>query len=462
MSEKKYFGTDGIRGRAGGQLITPEFVLKLGWSLGKTLQETAIEKPKVLIGKDTRVSGYLFESALEAGLAAAGVDIHLMGPMPTPGVAYLTRTFRAQAGIVISASHNPYYDNGIKFFSADGFKLPDEMEHKIEHYLEQPLVMAESDQLGKAKRIDDAQGRYIEYCKSTIPPSYSFNNLKVVLDCANGATYAVAPHVFEELGMDVTVIHNHPDGFNINESCGSTKPESLIEKVKEEKADLGIAFDGDGDRVIMVDNKGRIVDGDELIYIIAHDRKLRDKLKGGVVGTVMTNYGLERAFSEEGIPFQRTQVGDRYVIESLREANWELGGEGSGHIICLNKTTTGDGIIAALQVLAAMHNQRSDLATLKDKLRLMPQVRINVPVEDAAAKIVKASTVSSAIETANKNLSGKGRVLVRPSGTEPLVRVMVEGDEEGVLQQNAEYLADVIRVAASEMDAAIQVSQAKS
>ena len=442
---RKYFGTDGIRGRVGGDLITPEFILKLGWSLGKTLRQSYADKPKVLIGKDTRVSGYLFESALEAGLAAAGVDIRLMGPMPTPGVAYLTRTFRAQAGVVISASHNPYFDNGIKFFSANGFKLPDEIELNIEKHIDSQLEMIASDQLGKAKRIDDAQGRYIEYCKSTINPKHRFNRVKVVLDCANGATYAVAPHVFNELGLEVIVIGNQPDGFNINQACGSTKPEALIERVKAEQADLGIAFDGDGDRVAMVDNKGRVLDGDELIYIIAQDRWARAKWQGGVVGTAMSNYGLEKALGELDIPFERTQVGDRHVIEALRQRDWQLGGESSGHIICLSKTTTGDGIIAALQVLAAMQQQNTDLATLKDKLVLMPQVKINVPVVDSAVNIVKAERVTRAIVEANNQLSGKGRVLVRPSGTEPLVRVMVEGEEESLLAENAERLVEAVK-----------------
>ena len=451
-NERKYFGTDGIRGRVGGDKITPEFVLKLGWSLGKTLRKIYNDKPKVLIGKDTRVSGYLFESALEAGLAASCVDIHLMGPMPTPGVAYLTRTFRGQAGIVISASHNLYYDNGIKFFSADGFKLPDATEIEIESNIESPLTVIASDELGKAKRIDDAQARYIEYCKSTIDSRFHFNNTKVVLDCANGATYAVAPHVFSELGFDVVCIGNNPDGFNINAECGSTKPAALIEKVKEESADLGIAFDGDGDRVVMVDAQGRVLDGDELIHIIVKDRLARGDWQGGVVGTVMSNFGLERSLNELKVPFMRTQVGDRYVIESLREHGWDLGGESSGHIICLNKTTTGDGIIAALQVLAAMHYQNADLATLKDQLLLMPQVKVNVPVDTAASLVVKASSVTKAVDDANHKLKGKGRVLVRPSGTEPLVRVMVEGEEEAALKENADILVSAVKSAASELE----------
>lgn len=443
MSQKKFFGTDGIRGKVGGDVINPEFILKLGWSLGRVLANGA--KQKVLIGKDTRISGYLLESALEAGLSSAGVDIHLMGPMPTPGVAYLTRTFRAQAGIVISASHNPFDDNGIKFFSADGFKLPDETELAIEAYMDKPLQMVPSSQLGKAKRIDDAQGRYIEYCKSTIGPQHRFTGLKIVVDCANGATYGVAPHVFTELGAEVVVIENRPDGFNINRGCGSTEPERLTSAVKEHGADLGVAFDGDGDRVIMVDDTGQLLDGDELIFIIANDRMKRSEWQGGIVGTVMSNFGLERALTTMKIPFERTQVGDRYVIEGLRQRSWELGGESSGHIICLNKTTTGDGIISALQILAAMDNQSESLSMLKKRLELMPQVRINVPVLRQAAEVAASAIVCEAITQANEALRGRGRVLVRPSGTEPLVRVMVEGEDEAELNAQAEVLAEAVR-----------------
>jgi phosphoglucosamine mutase len=444
MKKKKYFGTDGIRGSVGGEVITPEFILKLGASLGHVLREKmGVTRPKVLIGKDTRVSGYLFESALEAGLVSAGVDIHMLGPMPTPGVAYLTRTLRAQAGIVISASHNPYYDNGIKFFSSDGFKIPDEYEFAIEALIDEPKQMVVSHKLGKANRVDDAQGRYIEYCKGTVDPEHSFSDIKVVLDCAHGATYDVAPHVFSELGFQVEVIGNKPDGFNINDEYGSTAPEKLIQRVLDSKADFGVAFDGDGDRVIMVDNKGRIIDGDEIIYMIAQDRHARGIWKGGVVGTLMSNFGLEKALTELNIPFERAQVGDRYVIEALRNSNWILGGESSGHIICMNKTTTGDGIIGALQAISAMMYQGKDLATLKDNLKLMPQEKQNVPVSGNAAKIIES--VQSVIDGEGQRLSGQGRVLVRPSGTEPLIRVMAEGEDTEMLKESVSSIVSAIK-----------------
>lgn len=441
---KKYFGTDGVRGKVGESAINPEFVLKLGWAMGRVLVNG--NRKKVLIGKDTRVSGYLLESALQAGLSAAGVDIHLLGPMPTPAIAYLTRTLRAQAGIVISASHNHFEDNGIKFFNEKGYKLADDIEHQIEAFIDQPLKMVCSADLGKAKRVNDAPGRYIEFCKSTISSRMRLTGMHIVLDCANGATYHVAPDIFRELGAEVTVLHNEPDGFNINEDCGSTHPESLQQAVVEKGATLGIAFDGDGDRLMMVDDKGALLDGDDLLYIIACDRKRRDKLDGGVVGTVMTNFGLEQALAKQSIEFERSQVGDRYVMATLAEKAWSLGGESSGHIVCLDKTTTGDGVVAALQVLAAMLNSEKALSELRSTLAKVPQTMINVRTDDPI-KVMSSPALKQAIQDNEATLNGDGRILLRPSGTEPVIRVMVEGIDESKIKHIAQELADIVLTA---------------
>lgn len=442
MTTRKYFGTDGIRGCLGEGVITPEFMLKLGWACGMVFKKHG-KRNRVIIGKDTRISGYLFESALEAGLSAAGMDIRLLGPMPTPAVAYLTRTYRASAGIVISASHNPYQDNGIKFFSSEGLKLPDEMELEIEEWLDKDLSVVAPNLLGKAKRIDDAVGRYVECCKGTIPSAMNLDKLKIVLDCAHGATYQVAPYVFKELGAEVVTIGDQPNGLNINKDVGSTSPEQLVEKVLEESADLGIAFDGDGDRVIMVDHKGEVVDGDELIYIVARNRKLSGRLEGGVVGTLMTNYGAELAFEKLGIPFERAKVGDRYVMELLVKNNWQLGGEGSGHIICFDKTTTGDAIIAALQVLIAMWNEDKTLYQLKSTMTKLPQVLKNVRIKQKTDPMAN-DVVCEAVEEQSKRLSGQGRVLLRASGTEPLIRVMAEGTDAALVDSVVVELVDVV------------------
>lgn len=442
MGARKYFGTDGIRGCLGEGVITPEFMLKLGWACGMVFKKHGLRN-RVIIGKDTRISGYLFESALEAGLSAAGMDVRLLGPMPTPAVAYLTRTYRANAGIVISASHNPYHDNGIKFFSSEGLKLPDEIELEIESWLDKDLQVVAPDLLGKAKRIDDAVGRYVECCKATIPSSMNLNNLKVVLDCAHGATYQVAPYVFRELGADVEAIGVQPDGLNINRGVGSTSPQKLIDKVLETEADLGIAFDGDGDRVVMVDHKGQVVDGDELIYIIARNRKLSGRLEGGVVGTLMTNYGAELAFKNLDIPFERAKVGDRYVMELLVKNNWQLGGEGSGHIICFDKTTTGDAIISALQVLIAMWNENKSLYELKSNMTKLPQILQNVRVKKKTDPM-QNKAVADAVEKQSARLDGQGRVLLRASGTEPLIRVMAEGVDGQLVSSVVEALVGVV------------------
>lgn len=438
---RRYFGTDGIRGTVGTGHITPDFVLKLGWAAGRVLGNG---DGKVLIGKDTRISGYMFESALEAGLVAAGVNIRLLGPMTTPGVAYLTRTFRANAGIVITASHNPYQDNGIKFFSAEGDKLPDEVELAIEAELEKPIHTVDSSRLGKVKRVEDANGRYIEFCKASIPATMSFRNLKIVVDCANGATYNTAPHVFEELGATVTRLGTDPDGFNINQGVGSTKPAVLCQAVVDQGADLGIAFDGDGDRVLMSDSKGRLVDGDQLLYIIAKSRLIAGAMRGEVVGTLMSNLGFEHALQRIDVGFVRTQVGDRYIMEHLKSSDGILGGEPSGHIICRDRTTTGDGIVSALQVLAALERLDSSLDDLSGEVERYPQVLINVRL-DERRDIVGLPAVRDAVMTAERELSGRGRVLLRPSGTEPLVRVMVEGSDEQEVGRLAEWLADVVR-----------------
>jgi len=438
---RKYFGTDGIRGRVGDPTISPDFVVKLGWAAGRVLGNG---RGKVLIGKDTRISGYMFESALEAGLVAAGMDIRLLGPMPTPGVAYLTRTFRAAAGIVITASHNPYDDNGIKFFSTDGDKLPDDIELAIEAEIDRPLKTVAAAELGKVRRVEDASGRYIEFCKGTIPAVMSLKGLKLVIDCAHGATYNIAPFVFEELGADVVTIGAQPDGFNINRDVGSTRPEALAEAVRTERADLGIAFDGDGDRLMMVDNDGAVVDGDALIYVIAKSRQAADKLPGPVVGTLMSNLGLEQALRQLGIGFERTKVGDRYIMERLKRNAGVLGGEPSGHIICRDRTSTGDGIIAALQVLAALAQADCTLAEATRPVERYPQVLINVRLE-RRADVMALPAVQQALHAVEHELGEQGRVLLRPSGTEPVVRVMVEGMHPEQVQRLAEQLADVVR-----------------
>lgn len=441
---KKYFGTDGIRGEVGKDPITPEFILRLGWAVGRVFADEG--HGFVLIGKDTRISGYMFEALLEAGLSAAGVDIRLLGPMPTPAIAYLTRTLRAKVGIVISASHNPYHDNGIKFFSVDGTKLPDELEHKIEALIDSPMSTVESAKLGKARRVEDASGRYIEYCKSTIPSSMDFNGMRIVVDCANGATYHVAPHVFSEIGAEVVTIGTEPNGVNINDDCGATQPHLLAEKVIEYRADLGIALDGDGDRLIMVDHKGEIVDGDELIYIIAKSNQRAGRLKGDVVGTKMTNLGMEHSLKKLGINLLRANVGDRYVMEMLKKHDGILGGEGSGHIICLDKTTTGDGTIAALQVLAEIKQTGKTLHELKSDMMKYPQVLINVRVSKKV-NVEEVEEIQNEVNKVTKKLGENGRVLLRASGTEPLIRVMVEGKDETEVTQYANDLAEAVKKA---------------
>lgn len=442
MANRKYFGTDGVRGKVGTYPITPDFALKLGWAAGKVLASQGSKM--VLIGKDTRISGYMLESALEAGLAAAGLSAAFTGPMPTPAIAYLTRTFRAEAGIVISASHNPYYDNGIKFFSAKGTKLPDEIEEAIEAMLEQPMDCVESAELGKASRINDAAGRYIEFCKGTFPAHLGLEGYKIVVDCANGATYHIAPNVFRELGAEVIEIGTDPNGLNINEKCGATDVTALQAKVVETKADVGLAYDGDGDRIMMVDHLGNKVDGDQILFIIAREALRSGQLKGGVVGTLMSNMSLEIALKMLGVPFLRANVGDRYVLEKMLENDWTLGGENSGHIIIADKNTTGDGIVASLAVLAAMAQHKLSLNELASAVKLFPQVLINVrfaggenPLESDAVKSVAAEV--------EKRLEGKGRILLRKSGTEPLIRVMVECQDAELAQQCAEEIAEAVK-----------------
>ncbi len=437
---RKYFGTDGVRGRVGAYPITPEFVMKLGWAAGKVFAQQG--KSRILIGKDTRISGYMFESALEAGLSSAGVDIGLLGPIPTPGIAYLTHTFRAQAGIVISASHNPYYDNGIKFFSGNGEKLPDETELAIESWLDKPMSCVESAQLGKAARINDAAGRYIEFCKGTAS-SLNLRGLTIVLDCAHGATYQIAPAVFSELGATVITIGAKPDGLNINEGVGSTEPAALQARVLQEHADLGIAFDGDGDRLMMVDHRGELVDGDQLLFIIATHAKKQGRLNGGVVGTLMSNLGLELGLKDLGIDFLRAKVGDRYVMQLLNEHGWRFGGESSGHLLCLDANTTGDGIVAALQVLQALKDSETSLHDWQKRMSKMPQVMINVQ-RSRQADVMSLPEIVQAIAATEEKLAGRGRVLLRPSGTEPVVRVMVEGEDAAQVQTLAEELAAVV------------------
>lgn len=447
---RKYFGTDGIRGKVGEVPITPDFVLRLGYAAGKVLARVRAggERPTVLIGKDTRVSGYMLESALEAGLAAGGVDVLLVGPMPTPGVAYLTRALRLSAGIVISASHNPYDDNGIKFFSGAGAKLPDKVETAIEAELERPLQCGKSSQLGKVRRVDDAAGRYIEFCKSTFPAHLDLHGLRLVVDSAHGATYHVAAHVFHELGADVVEIGNAPDGYNINAGYGATQPKALQEAVKRERADVGVALDGDGDRLVMVDAKGAVYDGDQLLYVIASHRQRHGRpLKGGVVGTQMTNLGMEHALMRLNIPFARAKVGDRYVLEMMQARGWELGGENSGHIICLDQHTTGDGIVSALQVLATLRDNKTSLAKAVSAVKLYPQVLINVRTQrkfDFSAN----RNVQDAVAKATAALDANGRVLLRASGTEPVIRVMVEGKSRAPVVKWAETIAAAVRKAA--------------
>ncbi|MDE0926272.1 MAG: phosphoglucosamine mutase [Methylophilaceae bacterium] len=444
---KKYFGTDGIRGKVGEYPITPEFVMRLGYAAGRVfvgLQNNLAKgaHPAVLIGKDPRISGYMLEAALEAGLTAAGVNALMTGPMPTPAIAYLTCALRAQAGIVISASHNPYYDNGIKFFSSAGEKLTDEVEHAIEAELDKPMDVIDSAQLGKAKRIDDAAGRYIEFCKSTFPNDMDLRGLKIVLDCANGATYHVAPPVFHELGAEVIAIGNQPNGMNINLNVGSTHPEALQKAVVEHQADLGIAFDGDGDRVLMVAANGELLDGDQLLYIIVLGLYAKGKLKGGVAGTLMTNLALEHALQKHQIPFGRANVGDRYVLELLKEKNWQLGGESSGHILTLDKHTSGDAIIAALQVLHALKQSGKTLAQMSKEIPLYPQVLINVTTKHKIN--LQSPEIQSAVKQAKDELKDAGRVLLRASGTEPKIRVMVEGQDAALVQKLAECIAAVV------------------
>lgn len=441
---KKFFGTDGIRGRVGESPITPDFMLKLGWAVGRVLADRTEGTNLILIGKDTRISGYMFESALQAGLINAGCDVGLLGPMPTPGIAYLTRTFQAQAGIVISASHNSYHDNGIKFFSAQGSKLPDDIELAIEAQLDEPMVTSE--RLGKARRITDAAGRYLEFCKGTMPWGFNLQGLKIVVDCAHGATYHIAPNVFTELGAKVIPFAVEPNGININRNCGSTSPDDLKEKVLEVGADCGVAFDGDGDRLIFVDHKGEVIDGDEILYIIATYQQKHSDGCAGVVGTLMSNFGFELGLKELGIPFVRAKVGDRYVIEAMREKGWSLGGEASGHIICGNVTTTGDGIIAALQVLLSIKEQGNTLHEAKLGMVKMPQTTINVH-RTSQADFSRDATIQQAISEAEQELDGNGRILLRPSGTEPLVRVTVEGKDPVLVKNLALRLSKTVEAA---------------
>ena len=442
MANRKYFGTDGVRGKVGSYPITPDFALKLGWAAGKVLASQGSKM--VLIGKDTRISGYMLESALEAGLAAAGLSAAFTGPMPTPAIAYLTRTFRAEAGIVISASHNPYYDNGIKFFSAKGTKLPDEIEEAIEEMLEQPMDCVESAELGKASRINDAAGRYIEFCKGTFPAHLGLEGYKIVVDCANGATYHIAPNVLRELGAEVIEIGTDPNGLNINEKCGATDVTALQAKVVEMKADVGLAYDGDGDRIMMVDHLGNKVDGDQILFIIAREALRSGQLKGGVVGTLMSNMSLEIALKMLGVPFLRANVGDRYVLEKMVENDWTLGGENSGHIIIADKNTTGDGIVASLAVLAAMVQHKLSLNELASAVKLFPQVLINVRFA-GGENLLESDAVKSVAADVEKRLEGKGRILLRKSGTEPLIRVMVECQDATLAQQCAEEIAEAVK-----------------
>ena len=448
-AQKRYFGTDGIRGKVGQAPITPDFMLKLGWAAGKVFMQGG-HRSKILIGKDTRISGYMFEAALEAGLTAAGVDINLTGPMPTPAIAYLTRTLRAQAGIVISASHNSFEDNGIKFFSDNGTKLPDEVELAIEAELSKALTTVAPKSLGKASRIDDARGRYIEFCKSTVGSRLTLSGLKVVVDCANGATYDIAPAVLSELGADVVSIGTDPNGLHINDKIGSTSPAALKEKVLEVGADLGVALDGDGDRSIMVDHQGNVVDGDEMLFVIACERRRRNIEFGGVVGTKMSNLGMELALAEREVPFARTAVGDRFVLQEMQQRGWQLGGESSRHIICHDITTTGDGIVSALQVLTAVVLTGKPLRELRGAMQKFPQTMINVRLGQDP-DVSASQSVRDAVSGVEDKLQGRGRVLLRPSGTEPVLRVMVEGEDADLVAQLARELADVVAAEAGKI-----------
>lgn len=447
MGERKYFGTDGIRGKVGESFINPEFVTKLGWAAGKVLAGRGTNK--VLIGKDTRISGYMLESCLEAGLSAAGIDIGLLGPMPTPAIAYLTKTFRSEAGIVISASHNPYYDNGIKFFSSDGFKLDDEIECAIEALLDEPMTCVASDKLGKATRINDAAGRYIEFCKGTFPTKLSLTGLKIVVDCAHGATYHIAPDVLRELGANVIEIGTSPNGLNINDGVGATSMGGVVEAVLETQADLGFALDGDGDRIMMVDHLGNIIDGDQIVYMLARDALKNGRLQGGVVGTLMSNLGLELALNKLGVPFARSKVGDRYVMELLQQKGWLIGGENSGHVLNLSTSSTGDGIVAGLQVIGAMLRSDMDLHDLSSGFDMYPQTLVNVRYKDTGEDILANADIQQAKQEAEQNLGKHGRVLLRKSGTEPLIRVMVESDNESESRNWAEHIAQTVRKVAN-------------
>ena len=449
---RKYFGTDGVRGRVGEAPITPDFVLRLGYAAGKVLAEANHDprdrdRPAVLIAKDTRISGYMLESALEAGFCAAGVDVLLVGPMPTPAVAYLTRALRLQAGVMISASHNPYDDNGIKFFSAHGNKLPDELELAIEAYLEHPLQTNPSARLGRVRRIEDADGRYIEFCKSTFPTELDLRGMRIIVDCANGAAYHIAPPVFHELGAEVIAVSNQPNGFNINDKCGATHTAAMRAAVLEHHADIGIALDGDADRLMMCDGDGKVYDGDQLVYVIAKHRKQAGIMRGGIVGTLMTNLALEHALAKLDVPFARAKVGDRYVLELLQEKNWDCGAENSGHIICRDKHTTGDGIVSALQVLSALASQKTTLKKYTAELTLYPQILINVKTQKGFDFHAHPS-IQDSVSAAEKDLDGSGRVLLRPSGTEPVLRVMVEGKEEARVKSWAEKIAASVLAAA--------------
>ncbi len=452
MTIKKFFGTDGIRGRFGIDPITPLTVLKLGWAVG-TVMRKHYGKGQILIGKDTRVSGYILESALEAGISSAGMNVVMLGPVPTPAIAYLTRSARATAGVVISASHNPFYDNGIKFFSGDGFKISDEFELEIEAMLLQEMETVAAEELGKASRMVSAAERYIEFCKGAIASETNFKGLKVAIDCANGAAYQVAPKVFTELGASVSIMNNLPNGFNINDQCGSTYMDDLSAFVLEEGCDLGIAFDGDADRVMMVDQQGAVIDGDQLLYILASSKHFGGELEGGVVGTLMTNLGLEKRFEELDIPFARAGVGDRYVLRMMQENNWKYGGESSGHLICLEQSTTGDGLVAALLVVEAILNRQKSLSEIAGEYQVFPQRMINVKLSDrsqSAKDICESAVVQNAIELAEKGLADKGRVLLRPSGTEPLIRVMVEGEDESQVNQCCQQLAEQVQALTSQ------------
>src|SRR6056297_515793 len=445
---KRYFGTDGIRGSVGDGPITPDFMVKLGWASGRVFARSAAGQGRctVIIGKDTRVSGYMFESALEAGLVAAGVDVKLLGPMPTPAVALMTRKQSADAGIVISASHNPFYDNGIKFFGADGSKLPDATEHAIEAELELDIATVRSRDIGKVVRVDDAAGRYTEFCKSTVPEGFNLRGLRIALDCAHGATYHIAPNVLEELGAEVFAMGVQPDGFNINQGVGSTDIDALSKLVRKKGAHLGIAYDGDGDRVLMVDDQGGLIDGDELLYIIAMHRLALGKSDAGVVGTQMSNLGLELALREEGLQFDRAQVGDRHVKARMEANGWVLGGESSGYIICSDVTTTGDGIVASLQVLMALRAARGDLAGLRSGINMLPQTMINVHIKERV-DLATFPAIASSVEAVERELGSRGRVLLRTSGTEPKVRVMVEGEDAGKVASLCRGLADTVELA---------------